>query len=79
MNNCSIKIQLGRMYAQGETPKKVLFFIVLDLPTVKVYNMLEEYGDDTRDLYPSKHMGKAAHHRKTSLPNVKEGTTKTNR
>lgn len=50
--------------------------IETDLPTVKVYNMLGEYGDDEKDLYPAKYYGKAAHTRKSSLPVVKEGITK---
>lgn len=52
--------------------------IETDLPTVKVYNMLEDYGDDEGDLFPTKHKGKAAHHRKHSLPLVKDQMTKTN-
>ncbi|XP_076093014.1 uncharacterized protein LOC143064229 isoform X4 [Mytilus galloprovincialis] len=50
--------------------------IETDLPTVKVYNMLGEYGDDEKDLYPAKHYGKPAHTRKSSLPLVKDGMTK---
>jgi hypothetical protein len=30
--------------------------------------MLEDYGDDNKDLYPTRHKGKAAHRRKSSLP-----------
>lgn len=35
--------------------------MVLDLPTLKVCNMLDDYGDDPRDLYPAKFAGKPQH------------------
>ncbi|KAL4218691.1 hypothetical protein ACF0H5_021279 [Mactra antiquata] len=37
--------------------------IELDLPTLKVCNMLDDYGEDSRDLFPSKFGGKPAHER----------------
>ncbi|XP_022325179.2 uncharacterized protein LOC111125543 isoform X10 [Crassostrea virginica] len=37
--------------------------IETDLPTLKVCNMLEDYGDDPRDLYPMKFAGKPQHER----------------
>ncbi|XP_062621724.1 uncharacterized protein LOC134283288 isoform X3 [Saccostrea cucullata] len=37
--------------------------IETDLPTLKVCNMLEEYGDDPRDLFPVKFAGKPQHER----------------
>ncbi|XP_052221195.1 uncharacterized protein LOC127837841 isoform X3 [Dreissena polymorpha] len=41
--------------------------IELDLPTLKVCNMLEDYGDDSRDLFPARFGGKPAHERKDPL------------
>ncbi|XP_052722236.1 uncharacterized protein LOC128193062 isoform X9 [Crassostrea angulata] len=35
--------------------------IETDLPTLKVCNMLDDYGDDPRDLYPAKFAGKPQH------------------
>lgn len=37
--------------------------MIVDLPTLKVCNMLEDYGDDPRDLYPMKFAGKPQHER----------------
>ncbi|XP_048776677.2 uncharacterized protein LOC125680918 isoform X4 [Ostrea edulis] len=37
--------------------------IETDLPTLKVCNMLEDYGDDPKDLYPIKFAGKPQHER----------------
>lgn len=54
-------------------------FVIVDLPTLKVYDMLGDYGDDNRDLYPSKYHGKAAHNRKSSITMMKEDMTKSTR
>ena len=35
----------------------------LDLPTVKVWNMLDDYGVDSGDKYPAKYGGKPQHER----------------
>ncbi|KAK3087440.1 hypothetical protein FSP39_005965 [Pinctada imbricata] len=45
--------------------------IETDLPTVKICNMLEEYGDDPSDRFPTKYDGKPKHSRKASVASRK--------
>ncbi|KAL3871979.1 hypothetical protein ACJMK2_039950 [Sinanodonta woodiana] len=44
--------------------------IELDLPTVKMYNMLEDYGESESDKYPAKHGGKPLHERSSTIPDL---------
>ncbi|XP_052789596.1 uncharacterized protein LOC128224033 isoform X4 [Mya arenaria] len=46
--------------------------IELDLPTMKVYNMLGDYGNDNRDLYPAQFSGKPAHERQDMLHSMQK-------
>ncbi|XP_045192778.2 uncharacterized protein LOC123549036 isoform X5 [Mercenaria mercenaria] len=48
-----------KLRARPRTPPD----IELDLPTLKVCNMLDDYGEDKRDLFPSRYGGKPAHDR----------------
>ncbi|XP_070176295.1 serine/arginine repetitive matrix protein 2-like isoform X2 [Littorina saxatilis] len=43
-----------------------------DLPTVKVYNMLEDYGASRKDRYPSHYGGRALHDRSSSMRNFSQ-------
>ncbi|XP_021376160.1 uncharacterized protein LOC110464964 isoform X3 [Mizuhopecten yessoensis] len=51
--------------------------IETDLPTVKVCNMLSDYGEDTRDHYPMHHTNQPSNTRATSVPNLPSQLTKT--
>ncbi|XP_064649879.1 ubinuclein-2-like isoform X2 [Lineus longissimus] len=51
-----------------------------ELPTQKVYNMLDDYGSDKRDRYPSKHQGRPKEKQKSAEPmpfgmSLRTGTT----
>ena len=41
----------------------MLFGLLTDLPSVKVLNMMDDYGDDPRDRYPARFAGKPQHER----------------
>ncbi|XP_060069780.1 apoptotic chromatin condensation inducer in the nucleus-like [Ylistrum balloti] len=51
--------------------------IETDLPTVKVCNMLADYGEDSRDHYPMYHTNQPNNMRATSVPNLPSQMTKT--
>ncbi|KAK3586434.1 hypothetical protein CHS0354_030688 [Potamilus streckersoni] len=50
--------------------KQAMKDIKLDLPTVKMYNMLEDYGESESDKYPAKHGGKPLHERISMVPDL---------
>ncbi|XP_033758194.1 uncharacterized protein LOC117340541 [Pecten maximus] len=51
--------------------------IETDLPTVKVCNMLSDYGEDSGDHYPMYHTNQPNNVRATSVPNLPSQMTKT--
>lgn len=51
-------------------------WICLGLPTQKVVNLLEDYGDDPSDRYPSRWGGRAVHERASSMVNLTRGQTR---
>ena len=56
-----------------------MFFYISDLPTVKVCNMLEDYGEDPLDRFPAKYDGKPEHVRNNNMPNLKATVSRTSR
>ena len=55
------------------------FIYFIDLPTVKVWNMLDDYGEDTNDKYPAKYAGKAQHERSNLMLTDLQHPVRTNR
>ncbi|XP_069122129.1 uncharacterized protein [Argopecten irradians] len=51
--------------------------IETDLPTVKVCNMLSDYGEDPADHFPLYHTNQSSNVRATSVPNLPSQMTKT--
>ena len=49
-------------------------YLSTDLPTLKVYNMLGDYGESNKDLYPAKYGGKPQHERSVIFPDLQKSS-----
>ena len=66
------------MFARECDLKKLSLCISDDLPTQSVVNLLDDYGFDPNDRYPSKFQGRAAHERSKSILSAIEMQSRVN-
>ena len=45
-------------------------YLIPDLPTVKVFNMLDEYGEDPADKFPTKYSGRPRHQQRSHTTKI---------